>query len=256
MAFSSVRANRGTALSSKAITPRGGARKSLVVEARATRAGVGLMGTKAGMTTVFQEDGSAVACTVIGFESANYITRVFTSDADGYDAVQVQPASYISWRRRRSQGSARLTMPLECTHTEHHVAAEDLLSLVDAAVSVSPDRLKCKLLIFPECQASEGHNGLTLQVGYKEVKEKNLKKPEVGHCKKAGVPPLRHLCEFKVKDASQLEGMEVGQQLDMTTLFEKDQTVDVAGMTIGKGFQGSIKRWGHKRGPMSHGMFP
>lgn len=41
------------------------------------------------MTTVFQEDGSAVACTVIGFESANYITRVFTSDSDGYDAVQV-----------------------------------------------------------------------------------------------------------------------------------------------------------------------
>lgn len=85
------------------------------------------------------------------------------------------------------------------------------------------------------------------------MKEKNLKKPEVGHCKKAGVPPLRHLCEFKVKDAGQLEDMEVGQQIDMTKLFEKDQVVDVAGMTIGKGFQGSIKRWGHKRGPMSHG---
>lgn len=67
------------------------------------------------------------------------------------------------------------------------------------------------------------------------------------------MPPLRHLCEFKVKDAGQLEGMEVGQQIDMTKLFEKDQSVDVAGMTIGKGFQGSIKRWGHKRGPMSHG---
>lgn len=91
-------------------------------------------------------------------------------------------------------------------------------------------------------------------MGYKEVKEKNIKKPELGHCKKAGVPPLRHLCEFKVKDTGKLEGMEVGQQLDMTTLFEKDQLVDIAGMTIGKGFQGSVRRWGHKRGPMTHGV--
>ena len=89
MAFSSVRANQGTSLKVKAPAPRAGARKSFIVEARAARAGVGLMGTKAGMTTVFQEDGTAIACTVIGFESANYVTRVFTSDADGYDAVQV-----------------------------------------------------------------------------------------------------------------------------------------------------------------------
>lgn len=54
------------------------------------------MGTKAGMTTVFQEDGSAVACTVIGFESANYVTRVFTSDSDGYDAVQVCSVSVMA----------------------------------------------------------------------------------------------------------------------------------------------------------------
>lgn len=96
MAFSSVRANRGTALSAKAAVPRASARNALVVEARAPRAGVGLMGTKAGMTTVFEEDGSAIACTVIGFESANYVTRVFTSDSDGYDGVQVSSASTIA----------------------------------------------------------------------------------------------------------------------------------------------------------------
>ena len=47
------------------------------------------MGTKAGMTTIFQEDGTAVACTVIGFESSNYVTQLMTKESHGYDAVQV-----------------------------------------------------------------------------------------------------------------------------------------------------------------------
>ena len=92
-----------------------------------------------------------------------------------------------------------------------------------------------------------------MQVGYKEVREKNIKKPELGHCNKAGTPPLRHLVEFKVKSAESLEGMDVGTKLDLSNFFEPEQLVDIAGMTIGKGFQGSIKRWGHARGPMTHG---
>ena len=44
-----------------------------------------------------------------------------------------------------------------------------------------------------------------------------------------------------------------GQQLKVEELFKVGDLVDVAGITIGKGFQGTIKRWGHKRGPMSHG---
>jgi ribosomal protein L3 len=91
------------------------------------------------------------------------------------------------------------------------------------------------------------------QVGYKVVREKNIKNPELGHCKKAGTPPLRHLVEFKVKSAEQLEGMDVGSEVDLASLFEPNQLVDVAGRSIGKGFAGSIKRWGHARGPMTHG---
>ena len=89
MAFSSVHANRGTRIEVRAPAPRNVARRNLVVEARAPRAGVGIMGTKAGMTTIFQEDGTAVACTVIGFESSNYVTGLMTKEAHGYDAVQV-----------------------------------------------------------------------------------------------------------------------------------------------------------------------
>jgi large subunit ribosomal protein L3 len=92
-----------------------------------------------------------------------------------------------------------------------------------------------------------------VQLGYKIVREKNIKKPEIGHCTKAGTPLLRHLKEFKVKNADQLEGMDVGKEIDMSELFSKGDVVDCSGMSIGKGFQGNIKRWGHRRGLMTHG---
>lgn len=92
MALSSVRARGGTRLVAKQPARRVRGRTCLTVEARSYRAGVGLMGTKAGMTTLFQENGDAVTVTVIGFESPNYITQKFTKDEHGYDAVQVRPA--------------------------------------------------------------------------------------------------------------------------------------------------------------------
>lgn len=92
-----------------------------------------------------------------------------------------------------------------------------------------------------------------MQLGYKVVREKNIKKPEIGHCTKAGTPLLRHLKEFKVKDGSTLDGLDVGKEIDMNEIFSKGDMVDCSGMSIGKGFQGNIKRWGHKRGLMSHG---
>lgn len=95
MAFSSVRANAGTRLAPRALAPRLGARTMLVVQARSFRAGVGMLGTKAGMTTLFQDDGTAVPCTVIGFESDNYVTRKFTQEEDGYDAVQVRTSTLV-----------------------------------------------------------------------------------------------------------------------------------------------------------------
>lgn len=95
---------------------------------------------------------------------------------------------------------------------------------------------------------TDGYNAV--QVGYQEVKESKLTKPEVGHCTKAGTAPLRHLREFKVKD---LPEYEPGQALPIEELFKAGDQVDVAGMSIGKGFQGGIKRWNFARGLMTHG---
>jgi large subunit ribosomal protein L3 len=88
-----------------------------------------------------------------------------------------------------------------------------------------------------------------VQVGFAETREKKLTKPEVGHLKKASVPPLRHLREFR-GDPGELE---VGSEVKVDSVFEKGQTVKVSGVSKGKGFQGTIKRHNFHRGPVSHG---
>ena len=88
-----------------------------------------------------------------------------------------------------------------------------------------------------------------VQVGFGEAREKGIQKARLGHLKKAGVGPLRHLCEFR-GEAGELE---VGNQVGVDAVFEKGQKVKVSGRSKGKGFQGTIKRHNFHRGPASHG---
>lgn len=90
----------------------------------------------------------------------------------------------------------------------------------------------------------------SVQLGYQECADRKVTRPEAGHCKKAGAKAMRHLREFKIPDVS---GYEPGQALNVEDLFKVGDLVDVAGTSIGKGFQGTIKRWNHHRGLMTHG---
>ncbi len=134
---------------------------------------VGILGTKLGMTQVFDDEGRAIPVTVVQAGPCT-VTQVKTNETDGYSAIQI---------------------------------------------------------------------------GYGEVTEKALSKPELGHLAKAEASPLRHLKEFRVSDAS---SYELGQALTVD-LFENGQLVDVVGTSIGKGFAGYQKRHNFRRGPMSHG---
>ena len=80
------------------------------------------------------------------------------------------------------------------------------------------------------------------------MREKALTKPELGHLKKAGAPPLRHVVEFR-DEAGELT---VGDKVTVDN-FEVGQVVKVAGLSKGKGFQGTIKRHNFHAGPKSHG---
>jgi large subunit ribosomal protein L3 len=92
----------------------------------------------------------------------------------------------------------------------------------------------------------DGYNAV--QLGYGDVVERKLNKAQLGHVKKSGDAPLRHLREFRDEG----EGLEVGQELTVD-VFEKGQKVKVSGISKGKGFQGTVKRHRFSRGPVTHG---
>jgi large subunit ribosomal protein L3 len=87
-----------------------------------------------------------------------------------------------------------------------------------------------------------------VQLAFGAAKEKHLSKPELGHLKKAGAPPMKHVVEFR-DEAGELQ---VGDTVKADA-FEPGQKVKISGRSKGKGFQGGIKRHGFSRGPVSHG---
>lgn len=134
---------------------------------------VGILGTKLGMTQVFDEAGKAIPVTVIQAGPCT-VTQVKTKATDGYTAIQV---------------------------------------------------------------------------GFKEVSQKALNKPELGHLAKSNSVPVRHLKEYRLNTPDEFE---LGQQITVDR-FAAGQLVDVVGTSIGRGFAGYQKRHNFKRGPMAHG---
>jgi large subunit ribosomal protein L3 len=90
-----------------------------------------------------------------------------------------------------------------------------------------------------------------VQLAFGQSKEKHLSRPELGHLKKADAPPMRHLVEFRLTDGSSGD-FQLGQSVTVES-FEVGARVKIAGVTKGKGFQGTIKRHNFKSGPKSHG---
>lgn len=134
---------------------------------------LGILGTKLGMTQVFDETGKAIPVTVVQAGPC-VVTQVKTVPTDGYSAVQL---------------------------------------------------------------------------GYGEVPEKALSKPELGHLSKAEASPLRHLQEWRLENVSDYQ---MGQSVKADN-FSAGDLVDVSGTSIGRGFAGYQKRHNFSRGPMAHG---
>lgn len=132
-----------------------------------------LLGTKLGMTQVWDENGFFVPVTLVDV-STNVVTAVKSEETDGYKAVQI---------------------------------------------------------------------------AYGAIDPRKVTKPLAGHFAKAGVTPRRHLVEFRTEET---ENFEPGQELTCE-VFEEGSLVDVTGTTKGKGFAGTIKRWGFKSYRRTHG---
>ncbi|HSF62011.1 MAG TPA: 50S ribosomal protein L3 [Gaiellaceae bacterium] len=93
--------------------------------------------------------------------------------------------------------------------------------------------------------AADGYDAV--QLAFEEVAERKISKPELGHLKKAGFGPHRHVVEVRGET-----DLAVGATVTVDA-FEPGDAIKVSGTSIGKGYQGTIKRHGFTRGPVSHG---
>ena len=116
------------------------------------------------------------------------------------------------------------------------------------AVPVTVIKIDSTVVTQVKTVETDGYNAI--QVGTIAAKEKHLTKAEIGHFKKNGLNNYRHLQEFRVENPADYK---VGQEIDLAAALADVQKVDVTGTSIGKGFQGTVKRWNFGRGPMAHG---
>ena len=107
--------------------------------------------------------------------------------------------------------------------------------------------------IVAQVKTKETDGYQAIQLGFGEIKDKHINKPERGHFAKAGLSNKKHLREFRLET---VETYKVGDKVK-ADIFEAGEKIDVQGTSKGKGFQGVIKRHGQHRGPMGHGsMYP
>ncbi len=112
--------------------------------------------------------------------------------------------------------------------------------------------VRCTVIEAGPCQVTqkktvETDGYVATQIAFGDVKAKRLSKPELGHLKKAGVDPKRHLVEVRGEDE-----LNVGESVTVD-VFAPGDRVKVTGVSKGKGFQGVIKRHGFAGGPGYHG---
>ena len=96
---------------------------------------------------------------------------------------------------------------------------------------------------------SDGYD--SIQLSTKEQKEKNQTKSKIGHFSKNNLSLKKHIKEFRL-DESELDGLELGKEFDVN-IFEEGQLVDISGISKGKGFAGTVKRWNFATQDATHG---
>jgi large subunit ribosomal protein L3 len=124
------------------------------------------------------------------------------------------------------------------------VFTEDGKSVPVTLIEATPNRITQVKTV-----ATDGYSAVQVTAGVKRASL--LTKPEAGHLAKAKVEAGRGLWELRVAD-DKIADFEVGGEIK-ADIFQEGQLVDVQGVTKGKGFQGTIKRWNFKMGDATHG---
>lgn len=124
------------------------------------------------------------------------------------------------------------------------VFTEDGRSVPVTLIEASPNRI-----VQVKTRDADGYSAIQVTAGTKRAAL--VTKPASGHFAKAKVEAGRGLWEFRVADDA-VDGYEIGSEIK-ADIFEVGQIVDVAGVSKGKGFQGTIKRWNFTMGDATHG---
>lgn len=118
------------------------------------------------------------------------------------------------------------------------------ISVPVTAINVSPNQIT-------QIKTIDTDGYKAVQVSYGTKKESKANKAIQGHYKKASLKPGKGLMEFRLND-EEIEGLEVGKSIDLS-LFKEGEHVDITGTTLGKGFQGGVKRHHFKTQDATHG---
>ena len=118
------------------------------------------------------------------------------------------------------------------------------ISVPVTAISVPPSKIT-------QIKTLEKDGYEAIQVSYGQKKESKVNKALLGHYKKAAISPGRGLKEFRLND-KEIEGLEVGKTIDLS-VFKVGEHVDITGTTLGKGFQGGVKRHNFQMQDETHG---
>jgi len=126
----------------------------------------------------------------------------------------------------------------------------DMIQLYDErGVVVPATEVKVGECVVVGKRTRELHGYEALQIGFGAASKRKSSKSLLGFYKKAGVPPARSLQEIRV---DKIADHQVGQKLGVG-VFALGDTVQVTGITRGRGFAGGVRRWGWHGGPASHG---
>ncbi|MBM3308245.1 MAG: 50S ribosomal protein L3 [Candidatus Eisenbacteria bacterium] len=119
----------------------------------------------------------------------------------------------------------------------------------ESGTSVSVTVIEAGPCLVTRVKTKERDGYEAVQLGFGRGRAKSLTKPVLGQFAKANVPPQAKLREFRVAEPSRFE---VGQEITVD-IFKPGERVDVTGVSKGRGFQGVVKRYGHRGGDEAHG---
>lgn len=118
----------------------------------------------------------------------------------------------------------------------------------ETGIAVPVTVIECGPLVVVQKKTLESDGYTALQVGYGEASERKTSRPAKGRFSKFGIAPKKHLGEFRTE-----RSFDPGQEIRVSDMFATGDRVDVSGASKGRGFSGTLKRYGQSGGPETHG---